>query len=271
MKEERFDFDGIKVHYYSIGDGLPILMLHGTGPGASSIGNWNSVMEPLGKQYKVYAMDLVGFGRSERKPAPPYFDFDLWLRQISAMMARIPGTGVGVIAHSLSASLALTLAAENPRIAAVLTTGAMGAPFEINDATLRTWTSPRNRQDLLVALGGLIHDVSGIDEDYLQRREQVLYSPGYADYFDTMFGGDKYQYVHAATLPASVLSKVKCPVVMLHGLQDRGFPPSCTEAIAEHLPNADVCLLNHCSHSVAVERSSTFLALANDLFERTLR
>ena len=127
--ERQFNFEGIPVHYREGGRGFPILMIHGSGPGASTLGNWRLVLDPLAERFHIHAMDLVGFGLSGRKPAPPYFDLDLWLRQCKAMIGQIPGDRVGVIGHSLSGSLALKLAASEPRVAKVMTTGTMGATF----------------------------------------------------------------------------------------------------------------------------------------------
>jgi 2-hydroxymuconate-semialdehyde hydrolase len=263
-----FEFEGIEVGYYRLGQGKPLLLLHGSGPGASSIGNWKAVLPLLAERYEVYAMDLIGFGRSGRKPATPYFDYEMWVRQASAMLARLPGERVGVVGHSLSASIALTMASRQPRVGAVMTTGAMGGPFTLREGTRRTWTCPRNRVELVKTLSGLIHDTSGIDEAYLQAREQVIYAEGYADYFDSMFRGDQQQYIDAAVLSPATLAKISQPVLMLHGRDDAGFPPSCTVGVAAQLANADVVLLGNCSHSVAVERASTFTALAYDFFGR---
>ncbi|OXR48088.1 alpha/beta hydrolase [Pusillimonas sp. T2] len=245
-------------------------MLHGSGPGASSLGNWRPVLPGLTETFEVYAMDLVGFGQSDRKPAAPYFDYNLWVRQAQAMLNRIPNEKVGVIGHSLSASLALTLASLSSKVASVMTTGAMGAPFQMNEGVRRTWTCPRNREELVAALSRLIHDTSGIDEAYLETREKVIYAPGYADYFDSMFEGEQQRYIDASVLSGETLNKVSCPVLMLHGRNDGAFPPSCSEQISAKLSNADLVLLSQCSHSVAVERTPTFLALAREFFNRTL-
>lgn len=264
MTEDTFEFEDIPVHYYHAGQGCPLLMLHGSGPGASSLGNWRSVMDRLSEDFELFAMDLIGFGKSGRKPAPPYFDYPMWVRQAQAMLARIPGQRVGVIGHSLSGSLALTLAAHDPRIAAVFTTGTMGGHFEVNALTRQVWTGPRNREQLVQTLSGIIHDSTVIDEAYLAAREPVVFAPGYADYFDAMFAGEKQQYADAARLDAATLAAVRCPVQLLHGREDRAFPPACSHQIAQALPRADVVLLGGCSHSVAFERSATFLALAKD-------
>lgn len=270
MNHETFDFEGIEVGYLRGGSGRPLLLLHGSGPGASSVGNWKAILPALMERFEVFAMDLVGFGTSGRKPQAPFFDYDLWVRQAEAMLERIPGHHIGVIGHSLSASIALTLASRQERAAAIITTGAMGAHFPLHEATRRTWTCPRNRSELVEALSGLIHDMSGIDDAYLEAREKVIFADGYADYFDAMFEGDKRRYIEAAVLAPETLEKIGQPVLMLHGREDHGFPASSTEAVAEQLVNADVVLLSQCSHSVAVERTSTLLALANDFFDRHL-
>lgn len=270
IEEKQFEFEGLPVTWYEGGTGAPLLLLHGSGPGASSLGNWRTVLAPLARRYRVYAMDLIGFGKSARKSAPPYFDYGLWLRQAQAMLARIEGERVGVIAHSLAASLALSVAAASPRVAAVLTTGAMGMPFEATDATRRTWRCPTNRDELVRALRGLIHDASVIDEAYLAAREPVIFAPGYADYFNAMFEGDPACYIEAAVLAPQTLDAVRCPVTLLHGRHDVAFPPASSVALGEQLADADVVLLSGCSHSVAFERTGVFLALAHELFARTL-
>lgn len=270
MITESFEFEGIPVNYYRAGGGQALLLLHGSGPGASSVGNWRPVLPALAERFDIYAMDLIGFGKSGRKPSPPYFDYSQWVRQATAMLERIPQERVGVIAHSLSASIALTMAASQPRVAGLMTTGAMGAGFALTPGATRTWTCPRNREDLVKALSGLIHDTSGIDEAYLQAREQVIFAPGYADYFDEMFEGDQQQYIEAAVLSDETLARVRCPVLMLHGREDGAFPYTSSEQVAGRLARADFMLLSDCSHSVAVERTGTFLALANEFFDGVL-
>jgi 2-hydroxymuconate-semialdehyde hydrolase len=270
LVEERFEFEGLSVAVYRAGQGEPLLMLHGSGPGASSLGNWSRVLEPLAQRYEVWAMDLVGFGKSERREKAPYFDFEQWVRQAHALVNYCGRSHVGVIAHSLSAAIALRLAGEDARIAAVMTTGAMGLPFTATDETRRTWRCPRNREELVRAISGLVSDMSLIDERYLLARESVIYAPGYQEYFDEMFEGDPERYIEAASLDNRQIAAIAQPVLLLHGLNDRGFPAATSIELAKRLSNAELMLLQHCSHSVAAERSSTFLAVAQDFFDRAL-
>jgi 2-hydroxymuconate-semialdehyde hydrolase len=268
LVQAQTSFEGIPVAYLHGGRGFPVLMIHGSGPGASTAGNWMKVLEPLSDFLEIYAMDLIGFGRSGRKPQPPYFDFELWLRQCRAMLGQLSGHEFGVIGHSISGALALKLAACEPRITKVLTTGCMGAPFVINEDTVRTWTFPKDDDALLRAAQGLIYDHSLIDGAYLQARRRVLFDdPHYGDYFDAMFGGDKQSFVTSALLTPEELAAIRCDVVMMHGRDDRPFPAEpLTLTIAKSIPQADVILLGRCSHSVAFEHPGKLVEAARGLF-----
>ena len=266
-QERQFTFETIPVHSIEGGGGMPLLLIHGSGPGASTIGNWRLILEPLAERYHVFAMDLVGFGQSGRRPAPPFFDMQLWLRQCQALLARMPGEQVYVLGHSLSGALALKLAAAEPRIAKVLTTGTMGAAFEVNEDTVRCWSFPEDRAAMAATARVLIHDHSHITDAYLDNRVKTLFAdPGYKDYFQSMFSGDRQRFVTEALLSPEELSRITVPVTMLHGRDDTAFPPGITLQLARSLPQADVTLLAQCSHSIALEQPQKLLAACDMLF-----
>ncbi|MFA5957904.1 alpha/beta fold hydrolase [Hyphomicrobium sp.] len=263
----KFEFEGIPVHVIEGGTGFPLLLIHGSGPGASTYANWRLILEPLTRRYHIFGMDLIGFGASGRRAAPPYFDVDFWLRQCRAMIDRMPGERIGVIGHSLSAALALKLAASEPRIAKVLTTGSMGAPFEINEGTIRTWSFPNDRDELVALAETLIYDHKHITEAYIENRIATLWKDqAYRDYFTSMFAGDQRRFVTEALVSDDELRRIKIPVSMLHGRNDIAFPAEVTMQIAASLPQADIALLARCSHSIALEFPEKVLSACHMLF-----
>ena len=268
--DHSFEFRGIPVHHLALGpaSGAPLLLLHGSGAGASSVGNWRKVLEPLASAgFHVHAMDLVGFGRSGRKPEPPFFDYDLWLDQCSAMLARMPGDRVGVVGHSLSGSLALRLAARDPRVHRVMTTASMGAAFTANASTLATWTCPADRDQLRNVARKLIFDERLIDGAYLDNRAQVLFGGDYAAYYGAMFSGDRQRFIERAALSPTELAAITADVLMLHGKNDEGYPAEALSlALARAIPQADAVLLANCSHSVAFEQPEKFIWHASRFF-----
>ena len=61
---------GIQTNYHDVGNGKPVLLIHGSGPGVSAWANWRLTIPELAKQYRVIAPDMAGFGFSERQPDP---------------------------------------------------------------------------------------------------------------------------------------------------------------------------------------------------------
>lgn len=268
-KQNGFEFEGVPVHCIEGGAGFPILMIHGSGPGASTQGNWRLVLEPLAERFHIHAMDLIGFGESGRRPNPPYFDVSFWFRQCQAMIDRMPGDQIGIIGHSVSGALALKLAAANSRVSRLLVTGTMGAPFAVNEDTLRCWSFPPDG-DALLALGRtLIHDHERyLTEAWIAGRNKVLFEDeSYQSYFSTMFEGEPQGYADQALLDDAELARVTCPVTLIHGREDKPFPPGVSVALSEKLPQADLYLLARCSHSIALEFPEKLLAVAETLFE----
>lgn len=267
IREHEFDYESINVHCWEGEAGFPILMMHGSGPGVSTVGNWRQVLEPLGERYHVLAFDLIGFGLSGRKKNQPYFDLDLWLRQAQAMLDRLPEGPIGIIAHSISAALALRLAAANDRVTKVLTTGAMGASFELNSYLEMAWTVPKTREELRQAFEPLIYDKSAITDAFLDNRMEMLQTDDYGPYFAAMFKGDKQGYIDTVALSEAELAKVECDVVMMHGRDDLAIPfEVSTLVLSSLLPQADVVLIARCGHGVAQEQPGKFIATAEAFF-----
>ena len=270
LEPVRFAFEGTQAHAWVGGapSGLPLLLLHGSGPGASSIGNWRTVLPALAARHPIVALDLIGFGESARPPGLR-FDFERLLRQARHARASLLGAApCGIIGHSVSAALALRLAAEDASVRAVLTTGAMGPDMPVNPELDFVWRCPRSREGMRAAAATLIHDPALIDEPYLDARMAVIAAPGYADYFDAMFDAPFDRIIASTAVPDAALAALEARVMMLHGRDDRPFPAAeTTLRIAPRIPRADVVLLANCGHSVALERRDAFLAAAHQLFE----
>ena len=56
--------DGINIHYLSAGEGAVILLIHGW---PTSAYLWRNIMPELSKKYRVIAIDLPGFGQSDKR------------------------------------------------------------------------------------------------------------------------------------------------------------------------------------------------------------
>ena len=263
----RLDVEGHGVHVWRGGAGVPVLLMHGAGPGTTAAGNFAKVRDALAERYEVYGTDMIGFGASDRKTEPPYFDYRLWLTQMQAVLDSLPDGPVRLIGHSISGSFAMRLAGRNARVERILLSCPMGTPVEPNRYLETLWSFPGDDDALRRSLSVLIDDDALITEELIASRREVLSEPGYDDYFARVFDGDKRDLIGPTVLSADELAAVTCPVSIIHGGNDLAFPQEQTAAVlARALPRVDLHVLARCSHGPAFERPGTFLGIALDFF-----
>lgn len=92
------------VFYSKYGSGSPVLLIHDANSAASSI-EWNKVITKLSKNHTVYAIDLLGCGRSD-KPALEYTNY-LYVQMIQGFISDVIQEKVSIIASNISASFVI--------------------------------------------------------------------------------------------------------------------------------------------------------------------
>jgi 2-hydroxymuconate-semialdehyde hydrolase len=263
VKPFDLHFGEYAIRGYEAGAGKPLLLIHGIGPGTSIPANFSSVVPALAGRFHVYGCDFVGFGGSARKSERPYFDFPMWIRQAQFFLDRIPAGPVYVFGHSMGGAIALRLAAANSRIVRVMTSGAAGGKLKLNEHVTAFWKAPRSREDIRAAMRVGMHDVSGITDQIIEERYQVVRAPGYPEYFEDMLGADQQRKLDQARVPAEELARIDAPVLVMHGRNDRPCPAEETALeIYRDLRHADLHLFANCGHAIPREYPERVVALA---------
>lgn len=120
----ELEWRGHRVAYTRHGAGTPVLLVHGIYAGASSY-EWRHAVDALAERHTVYALDLLGFGRSAR-PKLRYTPA-MYQAFLAEVMAKLGHGPLVVVASSLSAAFVVALAARDPRhIAALVLVGPTG-------------------------------------------------------------------------------------------------------------------------------------------------
>ncbi|HYE14770.1 MAG TPA: alpha/beta fold hydrolase [Pyrinomonadaceae bacterium] len=96
----------------------PVLFVHGIGAGARSF-MWRRNFEPISRDLRAYAIDLLGFGYSDKPPTAPYSS-DLYVELISDFLRERVGRPAAIVAHTLSAAFAVRVADESPELVSSL-------------------------------------------------------------------------------------------------------------------------------------------------------
>src|SRR5438552_6554644 len=96
----------------------PLVFVHGVGAGASSF-MWRKNFDVLARDFPVYALDLLGFGFSDKPGGAPY-SADLYVELITDFIREVTGYPANVVASSLGAAYVVRVADEHPELAGAL-------------------------------------------------------------------------------------------------------------------------------------------------------
>jgi pimeloyl-ACP methyl ester carboxylesterase len=107
-----------RIHYQVRGDGEPLVLVHGVGAGNSSY-EFRYNFDALSEQSRVYAYDLPGFGKSERRNQT--YTADMFVLALMDFLRDVVKEPAHVVASSLSAAHAISLAARRPELIKTLT------------------------------------------------------------------------------------------------------------------------------------------------------
>src|SRR5947208_12319670 len=93
-------------------DARPLLLIHGFGPGASSY-EWRKNIDILSAQFRVFVVDLLGFGLSDR-PAIDY-NAEVFTDLVGDFMREVIGKPAVVVAHGMACAFVIADAYRHPR------------------------------------------------------------------------------------------------------------------------------------------------------------
>ena len=114
IQTEYWLWRGFAIRYQSAGaQGSPILLVHGFG---ASIDHWRKNISALAAANRVYAIDLIGFGKSA-KPQPNHplaYTFETWGEQVVAFCQEIIGEPVFLVGNSIGCVVTLQTAVMAP-------------------------------------------------------------------------------------------------------------------------------------------------------------
>jgi pimeloyl-ACP methyl ester carboxylesterase len=129
------------------------------------------------------------------------------------------------------------------------------------------WTFPDSMAKIREMYSYVVANPEALTDDFYARRLDVLRQNGYPEYFSSMFGGDKRQYIEQLTISTEELAAVRAQVVFIHGVDDQLCPYDVSVLpFLRSVPGADAVLLNHCGHGPALEQSQKFLHAVRGLF-----
>ena len=254
--------DGVRIRYADSGGSQgPTLLL--TSPWPESVYAFAPMWATLAEHARVFAVDLPGFGASERR------EDLLSPRAMGAFLARlIVEADLGrphIVAPDVGTSAALFAAAAHPeRIASVIVgTGGAAVPIDLGEP-LKSWVldpdlEKYRRMDPRAIVNVAVDTIAGGVPDEIR-----------ADYV-ACYDGDRFvesmRYVrrYPEELPelAELLPQITTPVTIINGRHDRVVPVANAQFLDERLPNSRVTLID-AGHFVWEEAPADYAAVIVD-------
>ena len=111
---DRFDSNGVPIHYTVDGEGPPVVLVHGFA--VNSVLNWRlmGVIDALAKGFQVIAMDCRGHGLSGKPHAPDQYGVEM-AEDVVRLMDHLQIEKAHLAGYSMGGAIALTLAVTHPK------------------------------------------------------------------------------------------------------------------------------------------------------------
>ena len=282
---------GHSIYYVQAGKAQPqrppVLLVHGFG---ASTDHWRKNISGLCEDFQVWAIDLLGFGRSA-KPKLQY-SADLWRDQLYAFITEVIGQPAVLAGNSLGGYACLCVAAQRPDAAAGLVLLNSAGPFSdqpsVEPDPLQAEVQPPKQPDLWQKFLGdsakwmfqqpwavfllfqyirqpwvirqtlekVYLDKSAITDQLVEEIRRPACDPGAVDVFASVFGTPQGEKVDV------LLQQLTCPLLLLWGEADPWMNArERSPKLRQYYPQLQEYFLRagHCPHDEVPEQVNSLL------------
>lgn len=266
----RTTLDDPEVAYIDVGEGPETLLLvHGL---ASNAGFWRYNIPELAEHYRVVAVDLPGYGRSE-KGAYPY-TMSFFADVLDRLIDRLDLGPVYYVGHSMGGQIGITLALQHPEQVEELIL-ASPAGIEAFDPGEGTWLANALSTDAIMNtsepairqnLANNFYEWDSRWEWMVEERARLAKAPDF-DEFAYAVVRSVHGMIDEPTTPH--LDEITAPTHIIYGRYDDLIPnpylnPGRTSDVfevgAEQIPDAELTEIDDAGHMLQIERPEAFNA-----------
>ena len=264
----------VKLFYEEQGEGPPLLLIHGFG---ASTYTWRKIGPDLSRNHRVIAVDMKGFGQSDKPFDESYSVFDQ-AELLTQLILDRDLRDLTIVGHSFGGGVALVLALDegerlNGRITKLVLLDSIAYPQDI-PMFFRMLDMPVFSHVGLRMVPPAVQTRIALQIAYLDnskiKDEEV---EAYAAALRTAAG--KHAIIHSARqiVPEGIeeLSRryksIEQPTLILWCDHDRIVPLDVGLKLRRTLPNANLKLVNECGHMPHEEQPEATLGLLRDFLD----
>jgi len=270
-----------KLHYHDAGEGYPVIMLHGAGPGATGWSNFSRNVAGLSSRYRMLALDFPGWGDSDTLDPTEYPRNAANAEATLLLMDELGIEKAALVGNSMGGAATLEFAARYPdRLSHCITMGAgffvgpnVYSPGGLTEGlriVRETYQdpSPANFRRLVSIF---VYDSSFVSDELCEMRSRnSLKNPEHLKNFLKGYGPNG-AIGNWGLPPGELLAKLAAyqgPSLFIHGRDDRVVPMENSLKLVSLVPNSVAHIVNRCGHWTQIEHADAFNALI-DAFLQT--
>ncbi|MEO1889777.1 MAG: alpha/beta hydrolase [Cycloclasticus sp.] len=252
-----------------------ILLLHGSGPGANAMSNWQFILPFLSEKYHCIAPDIAGFGQSQHDTPPQSTAnwIDIWVQQQIDLLDSMNIEKAHIVGNSMGGGVTLHLLNRHPeRFNKAILMGPVGAPFAPTEGLTKGWEfyNDPSEENLLFLIQKFLHKPSLLGNDVqiiaAERYKNVM-QDNVRKQFEAMFSGGTKDAIDAFVLSDNELATIKHSMLITHAREDYFIPLNNAYHLLERIPNAQLHVFHHCGHWIQIEQKAAFNNLVKAFFD----
>jgi 2-hydroxy-6-oxonona-2,4-dienedioate hydrolase len=255
-----------RIRYYEAGTGHPLILLHGSGPGATGWSNFYPNIPVLAMSFHVYSIDMPGWGESDSQTEETGLD------HVAALIEFMDAIGIdraALVGNSMGGMTSISTAILHPdRVSHLVTMGAPapvssvfvpgGGPSEGMKVLLEAYVEPTaaNMKRLVAVM--CYDQATATDELAELRSSAALAHPEHLASWNSAYGTSaNTNFTRFFTLGPS-LPGITAPMLAIHGRDDRVVSYEHSLHLVAAIPNSRLLLINHCGHWAQIEHHGEF-------------
>jgi 4,5:9,10-diseco-3-hydroxy-5,9,17-trioxoandrosta-1(10),2-diene-4-oate hydrolase len=252
-----------------IGGDLPLVMLHGGGPGASAWSNFGSALPTFAKSFRTLLVDQPGFGASDKPPVVGNY-FRHSADHVVALLDELGIDRVHLLGNSLGGGTAMRLALSHPdRVGRVVLMGPGGLSLNLFHADptegvqrLMDFSTNPTREALRAFISTMVVNQALVTDELVEERFADATAPGAQEAMRSM----GMSFWNPETAEDGMLWReahnLRKHTLLTWGREDRVNPLDGALVALKQIPKAQLHVFPNCGHWAQIEAAEEFAEVA---------
>lgn len=279
LAEQTVVVNGQPIFYAETGTGMPVVLLHGGGPGASGVTNYARNIDALARRFRVIVPDMPGYGRST-KTLDQSDPFGSLADSIRGLLDQLGVDAAHLVGNSYGGAAALRLALDTPdRVAklVLMGPGGIGTTRALPTAGLKSLLSyyggdgPSREKLANFIRTYLVYESDSVPDALIDLRYEASIDPEVVASPPLRRPSGLRTLWRMDLTRDARLRHLQTPTLVLWGRDDKVNRPAGGPMLLNMMPNAELVMTSHTGHWLQWERAELFNDLVHEFLQSDSR